>query len=136
MTHVAESQRPADRRAFIVVLLGALVISASARYGMSLATASADGSAHVLSLYRAARPSLPARGRVVFLQTPADDAAGAEMRFLAQLALTPLVLTSDAHGARVAISTPNFPADSDAAVQAAGWRSVALLHGGIRIYER
>ncbi|MCC7126753.1 MAG: hypothetical protein IT178_18020 [Acidobacteria bacterium] len=130
------SQRPADRRAFIVVLLGALVITASARYGMSLATASADGSEHVLSLYRAARPSLPARGPVVFLQAPADDAAAAEMRFLAQLALAPLVLTSDATGARVAISTPNFPADRDAAIQSAGWRATAMLHGGIRIYAR
>ncbi len=126
----------ARMRAVILAVLGLVVIAASLRQASVTSGMRPDGTDHVVSLYRAARSSLPARGTVAFIQSTTDSASAAELRFLAQYALVPLVLTSDTTAARVLVTSPQFSDARDETLRAAGWRSTAVSHGGIRIYER
>ena len=114
----------------------ALAVSMLAIHTVGLGTARGDGSAAMLSLYRSAKPALPASGFVAFVPTDADPVAGSATRFLAQYALAPLVLVDDIASAPAAITGPAAGESVDRTLVERGLSLDVVLSGGIRVYRR
>jgi hypothetical protein len=114
----------------------AVAVSMLAAHAASLGIARPDGTISVLSLYRSARPALPASGYVAFVPTENDPVGGGATRFLAQYALAPIVLVDDVADVAAAITGPAAPESLDRTLAERGLSLHAVESGGVRVYRR
>jgi hypothetical protein len=105
-------------------------------HAVTLPRRHADGIAPVFALYRSVRLSLPGTGPVGFVPTTPDPTASAEMRFVVQYALAPLVVVDDVSTAPVVITGPAAPAAIDGELGRSGLVLERVMAGGVRVYRR
>lgn len=120
----------------VLWLPGTIALAMLAVHWAQLGAARDDGVATIVDLYRASRASLPDSGYVAFVGTSPDPTDAARVRFIAQYALTPLVLVDSATMAPAAVTGPAAPQSVDRVMEAAGLSLVAVAPGGVRVYRR
>jgi hypothetical protein len=105
-------------------------------HGLSLPQPHPDAVPQLMHAFREATVLLPARGAVGYIGPTEPGVSDGEIRFIAQYALAPRLLTDDMQEVRLAIAPPGLSRPRYDQIEASGWISIASLPGGVRVYRR
>jgi hypothetical protein len=86
--------------------------------------------------FRESAALVPATGTLAYVSPSVPTLSDGDIRFIAQYALAPRLLTDDVTNQRVAIAPPGLDAERHVQMLAGGWTSGDPLPGGVRVYRR
>jgi hypothetical protein len=90
----------------------------------------------IVAIYRSLRPQLPREGRIGFINTASSSSDLGASRFIAQLALAPLVIVDSLDGVDFAVTGLQASSTAGDAARAAKLRLVESGAGGVQVYRR
>ena len=86
--------------------------------------------------FRESAALVPATGTLAYVSPSVPTLSDGDIRFIAQYALAPRLLTDDVTNQRIAIAPPGLDAERHVQMLAGGWTSGDPLPGGVRVYRR
>ena len=120
----------------VLVLVGAWGLGVLDWHAATLPDPRSDAVPQLMIAFRESAALVPATGTLAYVSPSVPTLSDGDIRFIAQYALAPRLLTDDVTNQRIAIAPPGLDAERHVQMLAGGWTSGDPLPGGVRVYRR